>query len=244
MPRFYADTALAQNNQITLPEAVFHHWIKVLRAKIGEQAILFNGQGGEYTAQLVNIDKKQAVVNIIAFNPADRVPPYQVILGQVMSKGDRMDYAIQKATELGVHAIQLLVSERCEMRLKYERDQKKLEHWQAVAVAACEQCGMNRIPQVLAPLSLEAWFSQTALITARKLILAPAQQTVQFNLPFPEQFYLAVGPEGGFTELEMQLAQANGFENWTLGERILRTETAPVAALSALMWAHTSSMIK
>ncbi|MDR9778672.1 RsmE family RNA methyltransferase, partial [Rhizobium hidalgonense] len=121
--------------------------------------------------------------------------------------------------------IQLLVSERCEMRLKYERDQKKIDHWQQIAIAACEQCGMNIVPQVLAPLSLEEWFAQTDTVDATKLVLAPAKQSIQFTAPFPSKLYLLIGPEGGLSEAEIERSNAHGFNNWTLGERVLRTET-------------------
>lgn len=242
MTRFYVDMPLQAHAQIILPEEVFHHWIRVLRAQIGEQATLFNGLGGEYNAELIEINKKQATVELKDFTATDRTTPYQVTLGQVMSKGDRMDYAIQKAVELGVSTIQLLISERCEMRLKYDRDQKKLDHWQQVAIAACEQCGLNRVPQVLAPLSIEQWFIQLNDILSLKLVLAPSQHAFKFSSPFPEQIHLLVGPEGGLSETEINLAKEYNFQAWTLGERILRTETAPVVALSALMIAHEMTM--
>ncbi|MEC8568687.1 MAG: RsmE family RNA methyltransferase, partial [Pseudomonadota bacterium] len=126
MNRFYIETELNTGNTIELTESVFHHWVRVLRAKEQEQAIFFNGKGGEYLVTLTEINKKNAFVSVDQFNELDRTAPFNVILGQVMSKGDRMDYAIQKATELGVTTIQLLTSDRCEMRLKYDRDQKKL----------------------------------------------------------------------------------------------------------------------
>ena len=239
MTRFYADINLTVNQQVTLPDTVFHHWVRVLRAQLGAQATLFNSQGGEFEVTLHDIQKKSATVQVNSFNPDNRTPSYQVTLGQVMSKGDRMDYAIQKATELGVSRIQLLVSERCEMRLKYERDQKKIEHWQQVAIAACEQCGMNIVPQILQPLSLEEWLAQTSTIDATKLVLAPAKQNITFASPFPSAFYLLIGPEGGLSEAEIQLSNQQGFKSWTLGKRILRTETAPVVALSALLLAQS-----
>ncbi len=239
MTRFFADIPLAVNEQVCLPESIFHHWVRVLRAQVGAEAILFNGKGGEYEVTLHDIQKKSATVQVNSFNPDNRTPIYQVTLGQVMSKGDRMDYAIQKATELGVSSIQLLVSERCEMRLKYERDQKKIEHWQQIAIAACEQCGMNIVPQILKPLSLEEWLTQTSIIDATKLVLAPAKQNIKFAVPLPSAFYLLIGPEGGLSEAEIQLSNKQGFKSWTLGERVLRTETAPVVALSALLLAQS-----
>lgn len=230
MNRFYIDTELQTGTTAALSEAVFHHWCRVLRAQIDDQAILFNGQGGEYQVHLVEINKKNAFVSVDVFHPQNHTPAFQVTLGQVMSKGDRMDYAIQKATELGVHAIQLLTSERCEMRLKYERDQKKIEHWQGIAIAACEQCGMNRIPQILAPLTVQDWVSQSQ--ADLKLVMALSQEKIQLPQPLPAQIAVLVGPEGGLSQSEIDFVNQQGFASWTIGDRVLRTETAPVVALS------------
>lgn len=232
MNRFYVPLSLHVAQSIQLPENVFHHWTRVLRAKIGEQAILFNGQGGEYTAELIEVNKKNAIVNIINYQPINRKLAFDVTIGLVMSKGDRMDYAIQKATELGVRHIQLLTSERCEMRLKYDRDQKKIEHWQGVAIAACEQCGLNIVPQIIAPMTLEQW---TANVQADlKLVMALSDGKVNFPKPLPSQIALLIGAEGGLSQAEIDFAHAQGFQSWTIGERVLRTETAPVVALSIL----------
>lgn len=232
MNRFYVPLSLHLAQSIQLPENVFHHWTRVLRAKIGEQAILFNGQGGEYTAELIEINKKNAIVNIINYQPINRKLAFDVTIGLVMSKGDRMDYAIQKATELGVRNIQLLTSERCEMRLKYDRDQKKIEHWQGVAIAACEQCGLNIVPQIIEPTSLEQWASNVQ--ADLKLVMALSDGRVNFPKPLPTHIALLIGAEGGLSQTEIELAHAQGFQSWTIGERVLRTETAPVVALSIL----------
>lgn len=232
MPRFYIEADLAVDTQIELTETVFHHWCKVLRAQVGDQATLFNGQGGEYLVELTEVAKKSATVQILTFNPANRTPAIRTLLGQVMSKGDRMDYAIQKAVELGVSEIQLLTSERCEMRLKYDRDQKKLDHWQGIAIAACEQCGMNIVPKILAPLSLEKWLASE--LPATKLVLAPNKDETDPLTQASQNIALLIGPEGGLSEAEIQAANEVGFMNWCIGERVLRTETAPVVALSIL----------
>ena len=232
MPRFYIEADLAVDTQIELTETVFHHWCKVLRAQVGDQATLFNGQGGEYLVELTEVAKKSATVQILTFNPANRTPAIRTLLGQVMSKGDRMDYAIQKAVELGVSEIQLLTSERCEMRLKYDRDQKKLDHWQGIAIAACEQCGMNIVPKILAPLSLEKWLASDLPTT--KLVLAPNKDETDPLTQASQNITLLIGPEGGLSEAEIQAANEVGFMNWCIGERVLRTETAPVVALSIL----------
>lgn len=239
MNRFYIETGLNTGNTIELTESVFHHWVRVLRAKVQEKAIFFNGKGGEYRVTLTEINKKNAFVSVDHFEAIDRTAPFKVILGQVMSKGDRMDYAIQKATELGVTTIQLLTSDRCEMRLKYDRDQKKLDHWQSVAVAACEQCGMNIVPKVLAPISIEEWI-QTDLPISR-LVMAPNKDQKNVLLDAQPELALLIGPEGGLSESEIGLSNQHGFVNWCIGDRVLRTETAPVVALSILNYHFASN---
>ena len=232
MPRFYIEADLAVDMHVELTETVFHHWVKVLRAQAGEKATLFNGRGGEYEVTLIEVAKKSARVSVDSFNPDDRTPAFSTLLGQVMSKGDRMDYAIQKATELGVSKIQLLTSERCEMRLKYDRDQKKIDHWQGIAIAACEQCGMNKVPEVLAPVSLQDWLASELPTT--KLVLAPNKDQVNVLENATQDIVLLIGPEGGLSEAEIQLSNNVGFINWCIGNRVLRTETAPIVALSIL----------
>jgi len=232
MSRFYADIPLAVGELIALPEAIFHHWVRVLRAEVGEQATLFNGQGGEYQVELIEIHKKDAQIRILSFDAIDRSEPCFVTIGLVMSKGDRMDYAIQKATELGVGAIQLLTSERCEMRLKYDRDQKKIDHWQSVAIAACEQCGLNRVPQILPPLTLTDWLPTSN--AALKLVLAPIDAPDPLPERLPLSIALLIGAEGGLSDSELATAVDAGFERWQIGARVLRTETAPVVALARL----------
>ncbi len=239
MNRFYIETELNTGNTIELTESVFHHWVRVLRAKVQEKAIFFNGKGGEYRVTLTEINKKNAFVSVDHFEEIDRTAPFKVILGQVMSKGDRMDYAIQKATELGVTTIQLLTSDRCEMRLKYDRDQKKLDHWQSVAVAACEQCGMNIVPKVLAPISIEEWI-QTDLPISR-FVMAPNKDQKNVLLDAQPELALLIGPEGGLSESEIELSNQHGFVNWCIGDRVLRTETAPVVALSILNYHFASN---
>lgn len=235
LPRFFISTFLDQqqiNTKITLTDTIYHHWCKVLRAKIGDQAIVFDGQGGEYQVTLTNVDKKTAQVTLDKFNSINRTPPFSATIGLVMSRGERMDYAIQKATEMGVTNIQLLTSERCQAHLKYERDFKKIEHWQAVAVSACEQCGLNLVPKIIAPIALNQWVKSCQ--ADLKLVLALSDGNPDFPSPLPEQIAILIGAEGGLSPAEIQLAQSFNFVPWTIGERVLRTETAPVVALSAL----------
>ncbi len=145
---------------IGLTADIHHHWCRVLRAKVGEQALLFDGFGGEYLVDLVEIQKKSSSVRLLSHDGYNRITNFYSQIGLVMSRGDRMDYAIQKATEMGVTAIQLLTSQHGEVRLKPVQIAKKLAHWQQVAISACEQCGMNYIPLIFAPLTLEQWFNQ------------------------------------------------------------------------------------
>ena len=274
---FYNQPNLLQvGSTVPLTEEIFHHWCKVLRASMGEQALFFDGQGGEYTVTLTDITKKQALVTINDFNPINRDLPFTVNIALVMSRGERMDYAIQKATELGVSSIQLLTSQHGEVRLKADQAAKKLAHWQQVAVSACEQCGLNIVPNLLAPKAFSDWIDEPAGVPTSsdvtKLILAvppddsgvvpPCNQiegndiehhdiepitpytnplphiTNQFRQCTLAQFWLLIGAEGGFSAQEITQAIERGFMPWQIGERVLRTETAPVVALSSLLTLH------
>lgn len=233
--RFFVNIPLGVGDDIGLPDDVAHHWCKVLRATVGDVATLFNGQGGEYTATLTNVDKKHAHVHITAFDPINRTLPYQVTLLQAMSKGERMDYTIQKATELGVHRIQLITSERSD-RLRYERDNKKLDHWQKIAISACEQCGLNVIPTILPPMSLADGVATCQ--DELKIIMSLSDEHHRFTPSrldtLPATITLLVGAEGGLSDDEIALCHRHGFLSWTIGERVLRTETAGVAGLVGL----------
>lgn len=237
MTRLFVDCPLQLDTDIALPEDAAHHFIKVLRARVGEAVCLFNGQGGEYYGQLTTVDKRQAIVRLDRFNADDRCSPLAVHLGQVLSRGERMDYAIQKATELGVHTITPLLSERCEVRLGEDRQDKKLQHWQRIAISACEQCGLNRVPTILPPQTLDDWLQ--GVQAEQKWVLAPAVATTPATLAHkPRTIAVLIGPEGGLSAPEISRANQAGFANWAIGPRILRTETAPVVALSLLHWQY------
>lgn len=230
--RFFTPTPLVAHSEITLPEEVGHHLVRVLRSGIGTRFFLFNGEGGMHEAELVEAGKKSARARLLDFHAEDRQSPLHTHLGQVMSKGDRMDYAIQKATEMGVSEITPLTSERCELRLRgEERADKKLEHWRRVAISACEQCGRNIPPLIHEPVALHDWLKSVQ--AGLRLVLAPA---VSGGLPAttPDSVALLIGPEGGLSENEIAQAMQAGFQTWQLGPRVLRTETAPVAALAVL----------
>lgn len=236
--RFFVELPLSGQKIITLPNAIYHHWCRVLRAKIGDSATLFDGQGGEYLATLTHIDKKSATAKLGAFNPINRTPPYQITLAQAISKGERMDYTIQKACEMGVSVIQPIISERSE-RLRYERDHKKLIHWQRIAISACEQCGLNVVPQLLPPLALSEYLS--ACQDPLKLVMAvnPLSDSFDSCRPLPARISILVGAEGGFADDEIAMACRQGFVAWTLGERVLRTETAGIVAMASLQMLYT-----
>lgn len=233
MTRLFIDIPLSPDSELPLPEDVAHHLVRVLRATVGERITLFNGVGGQYDAELIAVGKRDARVRLLSFLPDDRNSPLHTHLGQVMSRGERMDYAIQKATELGVSEITPLISERCELKLRgEERADKKLEHWRRVAIAACEQSGRNRVPVIHEPCPLDDWL---ATISADcRLVLAPvASKGLPANIT-PHHVALLIGPEGGLSEREIAAACAQQFQPWQLGPRVMRTETAPVAALAVL----------
>lgn len=230
--RFYIDAELDQD-ELQLPEDAAHHLVRVLRASPGDQLTLFNNRGGAHEAELIDAGKKSARVRLLKFQPDDHASPLHTHLGQVMSRGERMDYAIQKATELGVTEITPLTSERCELKLRgEERADKKLEHWRRIAIAACEQSGRNRLPVIHEPMPVDEWAAATR--ADLRLVLAPAVASAMPDDIQPASVALLIGPEGGLSGREIAHAIANGFLPWQLGTRVLRTETAPVAALAVL----------
>lgn len=234
MPRFFSEQPLFLGEMV-LPDPIYHHWCKVLRAKVGDTGVLFDGTGGEWQATLCAINKKQASVKLSQHNPSNRTLPYHLTLGLVISRGERMDYAIQKATEMGVSSVQLLHSARGQVTLKYDRDLKKIDHWQKIAISACEQCGLNIIPNILPPLSLTDWVAQCP--STLKLVLGFADSALQFGA-MPDSIALLVGAEGGLSPEEVTCAKQHGFVPWCLGERVLRTETAPIVAMASLATLH------
>ncbi|MBB3105967.1 16S rRNA (uracil1498-N3)-methyltransferase [Psychrobacter luti] len=259
---------------VELTESIIHHWCRVLRANIGDKGILFDGFGGEYQVQLQTISKKHATVTLLAHIETDRNAAVLTKIGLVMSRGERMDYAIQKSTELGVTAIQLLSSHHGEVNLKPAQVEKKLTQWQQVAIAACEQCGLNRPPLIIAPLSIDDWLLNVAA-SEKEMVVSPmvaelsqdsyyqvlqqpADLRLQLSVPaagqplMPEALpivlkqhapyiELLIGPEGGLSADECTQAADVGFVPWQIGPRVLRTETAPVVALSALATLHNLS---
>lgn len=236
MIRLYIPLALAQGAELELPEAAAHHWTRVLRAAIGDRALAFDGQGSEAEIELITATKRSAHIRVIARQSPTVESPLHTHLGLVMSKGDRLDYALQKAVEVGVSEITLLSSERCELKLRGpEVVAKKLAHWQGVLISACEQCGRTVLPKLHGPVALRDWQAQAE----QKWVLAPSVTGgPTATMTKPASVALLIGPEGGLSAGEIAAAQDNGFAPWQLGPRVLRTETAPVAALAVLQWLY------
>lgn len=234
MPRFYCSQPLAIGSKLVLPDNVVHH-VQVLRLAQGTAITLFNGDGGEYTATLTNVEKKRVSVEVKAHTEHDVELPYAITLAQALPESSKMDWIVEKAVELGAAVIQPLSAQRCVTRLSGERVEKKLAHWQGIIVAASEQSGRNRLAQLNAPADCSSWIGRQDL--HRRILLSPrAEQSLSEwarHHP-PQALALMVGPEGGFTEKEQELAIAQGALPLSMGPRVLRTETAGLAALATL----------
>jgi 16S rRNA (uracil1498-N3)-methyltransferase len=243
-PRIHVPLSLSSAAAVELPEAAVRHLVHVLKMTPGEALVLFNGEGGEYDAVLESVNKRGATARVRAFRNANRESHLQVTLAQAVAKSENMDYAIQKAVELGVTEIQPLLTERSVVRLTAERWERKVEHWQGIATSACEQCGRNRVPKVLPVAEMLDWVA-TAGKTALKLVLSPRADRSLRTLPASgKPILLLVGPEGGLSDVEINLAELNGFFGMTLGPRVLRTETAGVVALAVVqaLWGDLASV--
>ena len=235
-PRLFTDQPLTPGDQVVLKGNVAQHLGRVLRARSGDHIALFNGDGQEFAAQVLTVSKGEVSVDVgEAATPQTESPVYTT-LGLCLSKGDRFDWAIQKATELGVGAIAPLHSERVDFSIPPDRMEKRIAHWQQIAISACEQCGRVKIPPITPPQSLVSWIENVS--AEQKWVLhcadntdAPASAVIQGT---PQDAALLIGPEGGLTDQEFAAASTEGFQLLQLGPRVLRTETAPAAALSVL----------
>jgi 16S rRNA (uracil1498-N3)-methyltransferase len=231
-PRIYTPVPLLDGETLQLDAAASRHLASALRLQVGDRVTLFNGGGGEYSAHIHGIERKQVSVKIGAFNAREAESILDIHLGIAISRGERMDWIIQKSTELGVSAIFPLFSERCEVKLSGERAAKRLHHWQRVAISACEQSGRNRVPQVALPRPLGEWCAETRAEV--KLVLHHRAGPVEQGPEFAFTTALLIGPEGGLTGAEIALAESFDFMPMALGPRVLRTETAPLAAIAIL----------
>jgi 16S rRNA (uracil1498-N3)-methyltransferase len=234
-PRFFAELELSPGlvgQTLALPDAVAHHAVRVTRLGAGDALTLFDGRGGEYAAVLAAVDKRSAAARIVAFDPVERESPLALSLAQAIAANDAMDYAVRKAVELGVASIQPLVTQRSAPLPEGERSVKRLAHWRQIAIAACEQCGRNRVPAIGAPQTLSAWL---AAWQGSGMVLTPDGAASLATLASPvAPFAVLTGPEGGLTDREVDAARSHGFVAMRFGPRVLRTETAGVAMLAAL----------
>ena len=233
IPRIYTSEQLAVGVCIDLDESAARHLTAVLRMAAGQQLILFNGLGGEFSAELVTAKKNKASVMVTDFSDCERESALQLHLGIGISRGERMDWVIQKATELGISQITPIFSNRCEVKLTGERLKKRLKHWQQVAISACEQCQRNTVPTINPAIDLASWLS--ACQAGLKLVLHHrTEQRLADMTNSNHCIELLVGPEGGLDNVEIDQALASGFQAMALGPRVLRTETAPLAAISII----------
>jgi 16S rRNA (uracil1498-N3)-methyltransferase len=234
-PRFFCAGDLSQGATRDLPEAAAHHAARVLRLTVGDTVIVFNGAGGESDARILSIGKDHVSVRVGPWHAREAEPSVRVVLLQGLSARERMDFTVQKAVELGVSEIFPVEMRRSVMRLPEERAARRIEHWQNLVVAACEQCGRNRVPEVHPVSTLPDWLGAHSSVPGeQRVILSPLAATRLRDLSAPQELLLLAGPEGGFAPEELEMAQACGFTPVRLGPRVLRTETAALAALAAI----------
>jgi 16S rRNA (uracil1498-N3)-methyltransferase len=243
IPRFHCPFPLAPGAQVDLPEAAAHHASRVLRLKEGAPLILFDGQGGEWQAEIVGArgtasKTAQVCVALQSFDAIDRESPLNITLLQALPAGDKMDWVVEKCVELGVTAIQPVAAKRSVVRLSAERMARRVAHWNQIAIAACEQCGRNRVPTVAPVLDLPHYLALAKAQNSIRLLLAPSSGASLHAIDKPTLPVIAmIGPEGGWEEGEMLTAQAAEFQPLSLGPRVLRTETAGAAVLAAMQLA-------
>jgi 16S rRNA (uracil1498-N3)-methyltransferase len=231
VPRFYLDAPLRAGGVCTLPEEAAHHAVHVLRLREGEEVTVFNGRGGEFAARIASIQRLRISLDLLAHLAVERESPLRVTLVQAVSAGEKMDSTLRKAVELGAAEIQPVLSARSVARPKGERAEGRLEHWRKVVVAACEQCGRNRIPAVQALVALADYRPPAEV---GKILLSPRAELPLSKVPRENVLVVAAGPEAGFSDAEEAMLAKAGFTPASLGPRVLRTETAALAALAAL----------
>lgn len=232
-PRIYHPELIHQLGNITLSDEASAHIGRVLRMKPQQDIVLFDGSGNEFPATIIEVNKKTVQVNVLEQIERSSESPLNIHLGQVVSRGDKMEFTIQKSVELGVNVITPLISERCGVKLDAKRFEKKLLQWQKIAIAACEQCGRNNIPLIRPIMKLEQWCAEQD--GALKLNLHPRAKYSINTLPQPmEKVRLLIGPEGGLSAEEISMTEQYQFEETLLGPRVLRTETAALTAITAL----------
>lgn len=232
IPRIYTPQALADNTSIALETGASQHLARALRMQVGDALTLFDGSDGEFPAVITQVDRKQVVAHTGTRCDSSVESPLAVHLGIAISRGDRMDWVVQKATELGVTAVTPLFTARSEVKLAPERAEKKIRHWQQVAISACEQCGRNRLPLVHPLTGLDHWLENT--VAQGKFVLHHRALSAPAATEQPQSVALLIGPEGGLSPEEISAAEKAGYSALRLGPRVLRTETAPLAAIAIL----------
>lgn len=233
--RFYTDSPLSINQIVALSESAAAHASKALRLEAGDSATLFNGDGYDYSCILTSVKKNAVSAQITSAKKIENESPLNITLLQGISSGDRMDFTIQKAVELGAKLIQPINTQRSVVKLNAERAEKRTEHWQNIAISACEQSGRAYLPKVLPPISLDKWLSQHTHQQSLRILLNPigAKRLSEIKQPDSE-IVLLIGAEGGLSPDEIETATSNGFESAILGPRILRTETAALTAIATM----------
>jgi len=234
IPRVFTPQAFTLNSTLELAEAQSHYLSKVLRMQAGRELILFNGEGGEYSAEISKVHKKHIEVLVKEFSPENRQSHLSLELAIGVSRGERMDWVLQKATELGVTKITPLITERTEVKLSGERADKKMEHWQQIIISACEQCQRNILPELSEPQNFSDWIDTCD--AELKFVLHHRNNQGFSKDKSAKNISLLIGPEGGLDNDEIAQAVAKNFSPLTLGPRVLRTETAPVAAISLVQY--------
>lgn len=236
--RFYTHSAMTVGASVQLSESAAAHATRALRLNVGDDAILFNGDGFNYSCTLTEIKKSSVTAIVKSVTAVHNESPLNITLVQAISSGDRMDFTIQKAVELGVKNIQPISSKRSVVKLSGERAEKRTEHWQNIAFSACEQSGRAYVPRVLAPTSLEQWLSHHPVASNTRILLNPigAVRLTEIAKPTGE-IQLLIGAEGGLSQEEIGLASTHHFQSIVLGPRILRTETAALTAIAAMQLA-------
>jgi 16S rRNA (uracil1498-N3)-methyltransferase len=232
VPRFHLDAPLRAGGVCTLSEDAAHHAVHVLRLREGDEVTLFNGRGGEFAARIASMQRLRISIDLLQHRAIERESPLRITLVQGVSAGERMDSTVRKAVELGVAEVQPVLAARSVARPKGDRAENRRSHWQKIVISACEQCGRNRVPEVQALVSLDDYRPESG---TTKILLSPASELPLSKLSTAEnRIVLAAGPEAGFTEEEEARLVEAGFVPTSLGPRVLRTETAAVAALAAL----------
>ena len=234
--RIYVSASLEQNQELDLPDKTSHYLLKVLRLKTAARLVLFNGNGYDYQAEIITTGKKSIRVKILQRSEKQPYPKLRIHLGIGLSKGDRIETALQKATELGVSEVTPLLTQYTAVKLKPEQLGKKIQHWHGVIQSACEQSARNYLPRLHEPTELNQWISSQH--QSLKLVFSPIADSPMTEFSTSDEVSMLIGPEGGLSEEEIQLACENNFQAVRLGEYVLRTETAPLAAITAaqILW--------